>query len=75
MKKCLPYIILFVLLISSSQAYAVKSVVAPSAPVEKECMAKPISQVPSKKEWEAKLGRKLNFKERISLRLLQKQLT
>ena len=74
MNRFLPYLTLFFLLIFSSQTYAVESVIAPSDPIEKDCIAKPNNQIPSKKDWEAKLGRKLNFKERISLRLLQNKL-
>lgn len=74
MKKYLPYLILILLVGISSQTYAVKSSVAPPPIIKKELSTKSNPQLFNKKNWEAKLGRKLNFRERISLKLLEKRI-
>ena len=74
MKTHLFYLTVFLVLISTSLTFAVESAAVPSSPEKKEIDLKSNSPIPSKKDWEKKLGRKLNFKERLSLRLIQKKL-
>ena len=74
MKTHLLYLTVFLVFISTSLTFAVESAVVPSSPEKKEIDLKSNSPIPSKKDWEEKLGRKLNFKERLSLRFLQKKL-
>lgn len=71
MKKSLFYLILLLLISFSSQTYAVVSPAPPTT--AKARTIKENTQAFNKKSWEAKLGRKLNFRERISLRILQKR--
>ena len=74
MKTHLLYLTVFLVFISTSLTFAVESAAVPSSPEKKEIDLKSNSPIPSKKDWEEKLGRKLNFKERLSLRFLQKKL-
>ena len=74
MKTHLLYLTIFLVFISTSLTFAVESAAVPSSPEKKEIDLKSNSPIPSKKDWEKKLGRKLNFKERLSLRLIQKKL-
>ena len=74
MKTHLLYLTIFLVSISTSLTFAVESAAVPSSPEKKEIDLKSNSPIPSKKDWEEKLGRKLNFKERLSLRFLQKKL-
>ncbi len=74
MRNHLSYFILLLLIIISFQTFAVESSATPPENIKKELSTNPSHQSFNKKNWEVRLGRKLNFKERISLRLFQKQL-
>lgn len=73
MRKYLPYLILLLISISF-KTYAVESSPPPTPVEKKEFSTKSNHQLFNKKNWEAQLGRKLNLRERISLRLLQKRI-